>query len=297
MNQLTSLESCRATDFHANDMDSNNNNHLTTQPFNHLTRTGRLISVFLLLLLSCCARIAITPPSPPLDHQAITGIISAFKEQWVAVSTLFSSGTLTLDIKGSESDATVLIVATRDPSKIKIEITHPWGRPLLHILIKGSSLQILSFTDKRLYSGQIGTHDLSRLIPVPLSPELLWTLSRAYPVLLNHNRALSLKGNQITLLDQREDKIQVVDLYPESDLPHRVSFCQQNAEVIFSDFQNNDAILYAKEIEMNSPEENARLALEIRQITFNKPVPDAIFRLETPLDFEVVPLRSVNRED
>jgi len=48
---------------------------------------------------------------------------------------------------------------------------------------------------------------------------------------------------------------------------------------------------------MNSPEENARLALEIRQITFNKPVPDAIFRLETPLDFEVVPLRSVNRED
>ena len=269
--------------FHANDMDSNNNNLLT--------RPGRLISVLLLLLLSCCARVAITPPSPPLDHQAITGIISAFKEQGAAVRTLFSSGTLTLDIKGSESDATVLIVATRDPSKIKIEITHPWGRPLLHILISGSSLDILSFTDKRLYTGQLGTHDLSRLIPVPLSPELLWTLARAYPVLLKYNRVLSLKGNQITLLDQREDKIQVVDLYPESDLPHRVSFCQQNTEVIFSNFQNNDGIRYAKEIEMNSPDDNARLALEIRQITFNKPVPEAIFRLETPLDFEVVSIR------
>jgi len=47
---------------------------------------------------------------------------------------------------------------------------------------------------------------------------------------------------------------------------------------------------------MNSSDDNARLALEIRQMTFNKPVPEAIFRLETPLDFELVPLRRVNRE-
>jgi len=179
-------------------MDSNNNNHLTTQPFNHLTRTGRLISVFLLLLLSCCARIAITPPSPPLDHQAITGIISAFKEQWVAVSyPLLLRGNAHPRYQRFQSDATVLIVATRNPSKIKIEITHTWGRPLLHILITGSRLDILSFADKRAYSGQLGTPDLSRLIPVPLSPELLWTLARAYPVLLNHNHALSVNGNQI----------------------------------------------------------------------------------------------------
>ena len=257
----------------------------------------KLFSVVLLLLLTCCARVAITPPSPPLDHQAITGIISVFKKQARVVRTLVSSGTLTLDIKGSESDAAVLIVATRDPSKIKIEITHTWGRPLLHILINSSSLDVLSFTDRRLYSGQLGTPGLSRLIPVPLSPDLVWTLARAYPVLLNHNRALSLNGNQITLLDQREDKIQIVDLYPESNLPHRVSFCQQNVEVIFSDFQNDDGIRYAKEIEIKSPEDNARLALEIRQITFNKPVPEAIFRLETPLDFELVPLKSVNRKD
>ncbi len=247
--------------------------------------------------MTCCARVAITPPSPPLDHQAMTGIISVFKKQATVVRTLVSSGTLTLDIKGSESDTKVLIVATRHPSKIKIEITHTWGRPLLHILIKGSNLDILSFTDKRLYSGQLGNLGLTRLIPVPLSPELIWTLARAYPVLLNHNRALSVNGNQITFLDQGGDKIQVVDLYPESDLPQRVSFCKQNAEVIFSDFQNNDSIQYAKEIEMNSPNDNARLALEIRQITFNKPVPDAIFQLETPRDFEVVPLRNANREN
>ena len=256
-----------------------------------------MLSVLLLLLLSCCARVALIPPSPPLDHQAIAGIISTCKEQGAAVRTLFSSGTLTLDINSSESDVTVLIVAIRDPSKIKIEITHPWGRPLLHILIRGSSLEILSFTDKRLYSGRLGTHDLSKLIPVPLSPELLWTLARAYPVLLKYKRLLSLKGNQLTLLDQRGDKIQVIDLYPESNLPHSVAFCQQNAEMTFADFQNNGGIRYAKEIGLNSPDDNTRLALEIRKMTFNKPVPEAIFRLETPLDFESVPLSRVNRKD
>ena len=256
-----------------------------------------MFSVLLLLLLSCCARVAIPPPSPPLAPQSIKGVVSAIKKQGVMVRTLVSSGTLTLDIKGSESDTAVLIVATRDPSKIKIEITHTWGRPLLHILINGSSLDILSFTDKRVYSGRLGTTGLSGLIPVPLSPELVRTLARAYPVLLDHNLALSVNENQMIFLNQSDEMIQIVDLYPESDLPHRVSFCQQNTEVIFSDFQNSRGIRYAKEIEMNSPEKNARLALEIKQITFNKPVPDAIFQLETPRDFEVVPLRHVNREN
>ena len=212
-------------------------------------------------------------------------------------STLVSSGTLTLDIKGSESDTAVLIVATRDPSRIKIEITHTWGSPLLHILINGSNLDMLSFTDKRVYSGQLETPGLSGLIPVPLSPELVRTLARAYPVLLDHNLALSVNGNQIIFLNQREEMIQIVDLFPESDLPHRVFFSRQKAEVIFSDFQNSGGIRYAKEIEVNSPKEDARLALEIKQITFNKPVPEAIFRLETPRDFEVVPLRGVAQED
>ena len=211
--------------------------------------------------------------------------------------TLVSSGALTLDIKGSESDTTVLIVATRDPSRIKIEITHTWGRPLLHILINGSSLDMLSFTDKRMYSGRLGTPGLSGLIPVPLSPELVRTLARAYPVLLHHNLALSVNWNQIIFLNQSEEMTQIVDLYPESDIPHRVFFCRQRAEVIFSDFQNSGGIRYAKKIEVNSPEENARLALEITKITFNKPVPEAIFRLETPRDFEVVPLKRERREN
>jgi len=250
----------------------------------------RLLSATLFFLLSCCARVPITPPSPPLDHQHIRGIVSTFKEQGAAVRTLFASGALTLDLSGSESDATVLIVASRDRSKIKIEITHPWGRPLLHILINGSSLDILSFTEKRLYSGRLGTHGLSRLIPVPLSPELLWTLARAYPVLLKHNRVLSLRGNQITLFNQREDKIQVIDLYPETDIPHRVCFCRQNIKMTFSEFQNSGGIRYAKAIGLNNPEDNAGLTFQIGQMVFNKPVPEAIFRLETPPDFEVVPL-------
>ena len=58
--------------------------------------------------------------------------------------------------------------------------------------------------------------------------------------------------------------------------------------MFFTDFQDNAGILYAKEIGLTDAEENAELTLEIRQMVFNKPVPEAIFRLQTPRDFEVV---------
>ncbi|MBC8419450.1 MAG: hypothetical protein H8E10_12715 [Desulfobacterales bacterium] len=255
-----------------------------------------LLSVTVLLILTGCAQVPLPVPCPPLGHQEIGRIVSVFRQQETAVHTLFSSGGMTLKGQGSESEATVLIVATRNPPKIKVEITHPWGRPLLHILINGSSLDILSFSEKRVYSGTLGNLPLSKLIPVPLSPELLWTLSRAYPALLSHYRVISQKGNQITLLDRRGDQIQVIDLYPDSGLPQSVSFCKQNAVMSFSDFQSSNGISFAGKTGLDGPRDGASLALDIRQMVFNKPVPEEIFRLKIPRDFEVVSLANNGRE-
>ena len=247
-----------------------------------------MISLTLLFILNGCAPFAVVPASPPLGRQKIAGIVSVFKEQETAVQTLVSSGALRLQTRGSESDATFLIVATRNPSKIKIEITHPWGRPLLHVLIKGSRLDIVSYSEKRLYCGRLGSPGLLKLIPVPLNPDLVWALARAYPVLSAHDRILSKRGNEMTLIDRKEDPIQTIELYPESNLPKRVCFCRQHAEMVFSDFQDDAGILYAGEIGVNNAEDDAQLTLEIKQIVFNNPVPEAIFKLEAPRDFEVI---------
>jgi len=247
----------------------------------------RLFSVTVLLLLCGCAQLEIVP-SPPLGPQEITGIISAFKEQERAVHTIVSSGALTLKAQGSESEATFLIVATRNPSQIKIEITHPWGRPLFHVLIKDSCLDMLSFSEKRLYRGRLGSSELLKWIPVPLNHDLLWTLARAYPVLPTHDRVQSMRGGQITLVDSSEEPMQVIDLYPQTSLPKKVCFCRANAEMSFSQYEDNSGILSAREIGVNDTEDHAQLTLEIRQMAFNKPVPQQIFKLQTPRDFDVV---------
>jgi len=248
----------------------------------------RLLSVAVLLLLSGCAYFAASPPSPPLARQEIDRIVSAFEEQERAVDTLFSSTALTIDVQGFQSEAMVLIVARRNPSTIKIEITHPWGRPLLHVLVKGPYLDILSFSEKRHYRGRLVSSDLSRLIPVPVSPDILWTLSRAYPVLPHYHRAQSTKGDQISLMDKQNADIQVVDLYPDTYLPRRVWFCQQETYMSFSEFQSSNGILYAKEIGLRSNDSRTRMTLEIRQMTFNSPLPEAIFKQEVPRGFERV---------
>lgn len=246
----------------------------------------RLLSVALLLLLSGCAYFAAAPLSPPLGRQEIDRVVKAFEEQERAVETLFSSAALLFEVQGFQSEATVLVVARRNPSTIKIEITHPWGQPLLHILMKGPNLDIISFSEKRHYHGHLGSPDLRRLIPLPLNPELLWSLARAYPVLPPYHRARSMKGDQISLINKQNADIQVIDLYPDTFLPRRVRFCQEEAYMSFSGFQNRDGMLYAKEISLRDHEGATRMTLEIRQMISNSPLPKAIFEQGTPQGFE-----------
>lgn len=250
----------------------------------------RLLWVAVLVLSSGCAQLMTRSPSLPLARQQIAGIISSFEDQKSAVHTLVSSGTLTIESQGAQSDAEVLIVARRDLSRIRIDVTHAWGRPLLQILVDGPRLDILSFSEKRRYRGRLGNPFLLKQIPFPLDSDLLWSLARAYPVLPPYHLAHSEKGDQITLTDNQKSDIQVIDLYPASNLPRRVRLCRQGTTISFSDFQDRGGLIYGGEIALSNAENTTRLTLAIRKMVFNGSVPEAIFQQEAPYDFEEVHL-------
>lgn len=242
-----------------------------------------------LLFSGGCAWFAMGPPSPPFDRQEIAAIVSAFENQEKAVHSLFSTGTFTLETQGAQSEAEVLIVARRDPPSIRIEITHPWGQPLLHIQVNGSRLNVISFSEKRHYRGRLGTPWILKQIPFPLDPDLIWSLARAYPVLPSYHHAQSTKDNQMTLMDERDADIQVIDLYPDRH-PRRVRLCRQGTVIAFSDFQDLSGILYAGKIQVTDGENTTLLTLDIRQMVFNRELPEGIFRQEPPPGFEAVDL-------
>jgi hypothetical protein len=256
-----------------------------------LNRSIRTIIVGLgLILFQSCAPVSVRPPIPPFDQQQIAHVISSLREQETQVLTFFSSGRLRLETNDSDSEANVLIVGTRDPLRMKVEITHPWGRPLLHALIREGTVNILSFPEKRYYFGHLGGTDGPAFFPVSLEPDQLWGLVRGYSVVEDHDRAVSLKGNQIILLSKSAEQVQVIDLYPQSILPRLILFPTKDMRVLFEDFENDNGIFYAKRVRFNRPGTNTTLTLNTKQMTFNKAIPESIFELDIPPDFEVLSL-------
>jgi len=243
-----------------------------------------------LFSLQCCSPLLVQAPSPPFAEQQILNILSCLEEQEASVRSFFSSGRLVFNRNGSESDANILIAGTKDPSCIKIEITHPWGQPLIHILINETKLYIVSFYEKRYYSGLLEDLSSLKFFPTPLAPDQAQSLVRGYPVLRKYDRAVSSKKNQITLLSATGEAVQVIDFYTESNLPRLVSFPGRNTMLSFSDFQNECEICYARDIRLMDSETGEMLLLELKQMVFNKSIPEAILRLEIPPNFEAFPL-------
>ena len=250
-----------------------------------------------LILFQCCARVSVQPLVSPFDHQQISHLISTLREQEKRVRSFFSSGRVSLfDARDSELEANVLIVGTRNPLRIKIEITHTWGHPLLHALIREHRVQILSFPEKRYYLGHLGSVNSPAFFPGRLEPDQVWGFVRGYPVIRQYHRAVSLKGNQITLLDKDSKEVQAIGFHPQTILPRMISLPAEHIEQSFEDFKEHDNIPYARKVVLNRPETETTLAINVTQMIFNKTIPESVFALEIPSDFRVFSLqKAVNK--
>jgi hypothetical protein len=239
-----------------------------------------LLTFFLFVSLSSCATIY-----KPLADKDVEVILSNMQAQESKVSAFYTSGGLSLQDRDWDSDSHVLIVANRNPFKIKIEVTHPWGRPMVHILIDERNLQVLSFPDKKLYLGAFTPEALSKFLPGKLDAHVVWAVLRGYPHLLAYHRTISMKANQIRLLDEKGKVLEIINIYPESKLPRMVFFPEKNIGLEFSDFQELDGIYYARKVKVEDMEGKSNLILRKRKMVFNKTIPKQVFHLEKPRSF------------
>lgn len=251
----------------------------------------RQITLSLLLFfvsLQSCAPVAVKRSfDPPVTDQEIAAILLALKDQEDAVHSFFSSGRMMLQGNGSEFEASILIVGTRDPLEIKIEITHFWGRPLFHIFIKGNRIHIFSFPEKLYYIDNIGESFTSKLLPIRLDTSQLWAIGRGFPILCEYHRATSSRGDQISLLNGKGTTVQIIDFYPKTYLPLRTLLSGQGLLMSFSDFENDNNIQFAQETQLLDQKTEAMLKINIKQMVFNKTINAAIFDLTIPSGFKL----------
>ncbi len=224
------------------------------------------------------------PPRPPLNPTEIKAALSKISAQDQTTRTLFSTGRIHVNGRRGELDATVVIAAAKDPDRIKIEITHPWGRPLLHILMDTSGIRVLSFTEKRLYTGRLGDPVLPDVLNIPVKSEVLWSIIRAYPVLPPYHQVVSEAGPRLVFLTREGEKAAVLHTGPEGFIPQSVVFPAHETGIEYQDFQTEEENVFARETAVRHQEGNI-LTIDLKAMTFNEPIPKEIFALRVPADF------------
>jgi hypothetical protein len=241
---------------------------------------------FFLFLLCSCAALYKTSSHPPLSKQDVETVLSGIRGQESRVFSCYMNGQLTVKNWIWNSDFHILIVGTKEPYRIKIEVTHPWGHPVVHVLIDRTTLQVLSFQENRLYIGPFTAETLSEFFPGNFDIDLIWAVLRGHPKLLEYQRAISLGSDQVSLLDDKEDVVEIIDIRADNPLPRQVSYPQQNITMVFSDVQENQGIRYARKIKVKNTKKKGSLVVENKEIGFNRTFPEQIFFIEKPPLFE-----------
>ncbi len=214
-------------------------------------------------------------------------MIATMRAQQELVTSLAASGKLSIRNWHWEAETDVLLVGTKEPFRVKIEIAHSWGQPILHILIHEGRLDVLSFRDEKLFVSPFTPRALARFFPGDLDSLLIWTVLRGYPGLYAYDRVISEKAHQLRLLNREEGDLEVIDLLPDSYLPRRVSFPDRRIVLEFSEFQERGGIFYAAQVDMNPLKGGKKLTLRTNRMVLNKSIPDDVFALRVPPTFEV----------
>jgi hypothetical protein len=244
-----------------------------------------LLSLVLFLFQGC----ALFRPLPerPLNGQQVDAALSRIREQGASVASFYAVGNLSVKNWIWEREANLFTAGTRSPLGVKIEITHAWGQPILHVLLDRSRFRVLSFPERTLYLGDFDPKALSRFLPVDCDLDLLWAALRAYPILLEHERVSSRRTNQISLFDKQGVAIEIIEL-TEGLQPGSVIFPEKHLEFEFADFESREGIVYARKVEVKDLKGKRSLKLELSKMVFNRPIPQEILALEKPPAFETV---------
>lgn len=231
--------------------------------------------------LSGCA--AIRPALPPLTPPEVTSIAEDLANQKRAVSSFYSMGTVVMRRWLVESEeAKILVVGTRDPLRIKVEITHPWGPPILHISIDRDRIEAFSYPDAVLYTGPANSETIGRFLPCPPDIDSIWAVLRGYPALPGADTVRPGEGGQVVCFESCAVSPWILQVRHLNLEPERLTFPEGGLEVVFSDIQESGEVRYAGEVEVRPGKGGGRVIIKNAEMVFNREIPEQIFQVKKP---------------
>lgn len=246
--------------------------------------------LFLLTFLSGCVSLRPAPVALNLSDRQLAALIAQMALEQQKADSFFINGILDIKNWYGDAEVAVLAVGTRNPFRLKVEVAHSWGTPLLHILIDQDRMEVLSFSERTYYFGAFKPQWMGRFLGVELSPDIIWATLRGYPLILASDDGRIEGSNPITILDKDNRPLEQITVHPETLLPAEVVFPQSKLCLRFFEFQESDQMLFAKKIEIARMDKKPVLSLRYTEAIFNREVPSQIFSLQKPAGFKAVEL-------
>lgn len=252
---------------------------------------GRAIFCLALLFLSGCA--APRPAVPPVerfDQAQIERALSSIRDTQQRVRAFFCTGTLLVRENDGESSLRILTLGTRKPFRLRVEVSHPWGGPLFHMLLGESTQGLISFSEKKYYTWKGGLEKVPRFFPGPIPVRHLWGLLQGLPVLYQGLRADSPAPGKIALRDEHGRVLQVLYLAGPDAPPVALEYPLMGLRVAFSRLGTDAGIPHARQITVRHHPSGRRIRIRITKMVFNGSIPNPVFALRLPPGFQTISL-------
>ncbi|NLD35847.1 MAG: hypothetical protein GX654_03175 [Desulfatiglans sp.] len=241
-----------------------------------------------------CSSLAPYRQQKILSGEEIQNIRAEAKAQAQMVSEFYFTGQVSIDGWILDRSADILIAGNREPLKLKMEITHSWGKPLFYLLIRDNRLTIIDFMEKRQYDGEFTAANLSRFLPeMDFSPDMIWSFLRGYPIYSGEPDIHEDRGGVLTLKGADKKTIGTITLTTSKEIKEAALFSPGSPGMIFKGFIMAGEISYAANTLLKDKKENRGMTLKRKKVAFNKDIPDEIFTLAIMPSFKQVSLDDV----
>lgn len=236
-----------------------------------------------------CARLLPVPTTPPFSQGEATSLIAHLSEEGRGITSFQGVGKITFK-NGEEESASNLLAVGGRPLKVRLEMTHSWGKPLFHIVVDPENVSVLSLVEKKFYRGRSGFSWAESFFLLGLDPDSVWKILSGRVPILTHRNAVSLHSNEITLYDGGGEVVEVISFLPEPRVPRSVSFPKKGITVTLSEFKRGDQGLSPLKIRAARKDDGQLLEIHYKSLTLNRPIPEEVFHLNPPPSFEVIEL-------
>ncbi|RJR18332.1 MAG: hypothetical protein C4582_11835 [Desulfobacteraceae bacterium] len=246
-------------------------------------------SLFLLAFffsLQSCAPLIPDTSKKRLTSAERDQAMSLLAKEDLKASTFFGTGHLTVEGPDSYSKAPILLVGRRQPLALRLEITHPWGKPLAHMVVKKQGFMLLVFQEAKCYEGDASAMAGQGALPISLSPHELWGIARGFPMLEGFRPVESTGISEIRLLEAHENSEKILKL--DGNTPRSIVFPGRGIEINYDGFTRGGGISFAPIVRVSSEAGKHTVTIKHDQMEFNTPISEALFQLDVPQEFEKV---------